>query len=161
MNEFIETFKCIVKSVLESCPDIKYEWMSDPDEQKETVIIHKESDTGFNIKLECFTYGIYPSVDDWDGAAWDVTCWELQDLQKEFGSFLRYLLSPDSELIVTYANDKPFKWNLRYPYYGKITDDMRKTIVFNWFGERKEIKFQNKYFPPNQSLNSTLKSSAN
>jgi hypothetical protein len=70
MSEFISAFKEVAEKVTWDCPSDKCEWTSEPNKPKETLTIHKLDENGFDVRLECESYGLYPFAGGWHGAPW-------------------------------------------------------------------------------------------
>ena len=103
----------------------------------------KINETGFNVGLEVFEYGVYPYADGWHGAPWDVTIWQLEELSKSIREFIRSTLTPVGCLEVHYSNDKPYKYILNHSFEGGLVADETGLFFFNWFGTRSQKFFIN------------------
>jgi hypothetical protein len=66
-----ETFFRIANAGLDANPRILHQWSSGH-RGKRTLRIPKADERGFDVTIECQTYGLYPSADEWHGAPWDV-----------------------------------------------------------------------------------------
>ena len=144
VSEFIEAFRSAATSVLAENPAIPVEWLSNP----VSLRVFPSSETGFEVRLVCETYGLYPYAGEWHGAPWDVTVWEPESLSRVVNEFLRSVLSPDSALEVHYSNGKPFKWILLHCYEGQKVSEETGLLFFNWFGRRSLRRFQNEWMAP-------------
>lgn len=150
MNEFITAFKQVATEILKNCPQDKYEWISEPDKPKETLKICKLDDNGFDIRLECESYGLYPFAEGWSGSPWDVTMSPIEEFKKEVNSFIRSILSSKSQLCVKYTNGKPYKWNLKYSLNDKNHNEEVGLTLYNYFGDKNERCFSNTHLETNK-----------
>jgi len=107
--------------------------------------IPKADDGGFDVTIDCQTYGLYPFAGDWHGAPWDVNTpkMSLDDICRDCLGFVRSLLCADSRLTVSYSNGRPFRWVLTYPVGGRSVNDRVGLLLFNYFGLRTTRGFQN------------------
>jgi len=141
VSEFIEAFRTAATAVLSENPVIRAEWLSNPVSLK----VHASSDSGFEVRLVCESYGLYPYAGEWHGAPWDAAVWKPTALSRAVTEFLKAVLSRDSALQVRYANGKPFKWVLHHRFEGKRVSDETGLLYYNWFGRRTTRTFQNEW----------------
>jgi hypothetical protein len=140
VSEFTETFRRAAQSVLDTCPRIEHEWQSPL-----TLKIAASSASGFDVKLVCESYGLYPYAGEWHGAPWDAAIWKSERLAAAVREFLQSVLSPAGELRVRYSNGRPYKWTLRYSFEGSVVSEETGLIFFNWFGRRSVKVFRNEW----------------
>jgi len=143
MTEFEETFRRAVTAVLAETAAIRHEWTAAP----LSLRIHPSSESGFDVKLVCESYGIYPYAGGWHGAPWDDGVWSAEALTAQLQEFLRSVLSPAGELEVRYANRSPYRWILRYSFQRNRVADEAGLLLFNWFGKRTRQTFRNEWLP--------------
>jgi hypothetical protein len=137
MNEFRDSFRRVSKEFL-SLLSVPGNLCSEHD--RDVLCVPSQKATGFEVKLECMDYGVYPSAEGWHGGCWDVTVWKPQDLERSLREFLASVLS-DAELEIFYSGSKPYKWVLHHTYEGQQVADETGLLFFNWFGRRShEIK---------------------
>ncbi|MCB0408113.1 MAG: hypothetical protein KDD34_07920 [Bdellovibrionales bacterium] len=153
MDSLPEIFFRKASDILKQYPELSFEW--NESSEKKTLKILKNENSGFDIEVECETYGLYPSADGWHGAAWDSTTpnTTFEELSEDCLGFVRSLLCSDSKLTVLFSNGKPYKWILSYPIDGSIVDDETGLILFNFFGKRTRVEFQNKVLPSREENN--------
>jgi len=144
MSDFIKAFRSAVESVLSDYPEVQVELISDNEKPKEVAIIKRIDNDGFNVTLECFSYGLYPSADGWIGAPWDVTVWGNSELEKSVREFLYSVLSTYGKLEIFYSNGKAYKWILHFKHEGERSFEIEKTTFYNWFGNKSSRVFQNR-----------------
>ncbi len=155
MSEFISAFKEVAEKVTRDCPSNKCEWTSEPNKPKETLTIHKLDENGFDVRLECESYGLYPFAGGWHGAPWDVTITSLDEFKKDAESFMRSILSPSSQLRIRYTNGRAYRWMLSYTLLGKPQIEEVGLFFYNYFGAKSERCFSNTHLPPNKSSERT------
>lgn len=146
MESLPDYFYVKANEKLKQHSELRFEWSHE--DSKKILKIFKNSDDGFDIKIECETYGLYPSVDGWHGAPWDSNVMEFEDMCQDCLGFIRSLLCTDSKLIVSYSNDKPYKWVLCYPFEDDTYEDETGLFFFNYFGRKSKMDFQNHSLPP-------------
>jgi hypothetical protein len=140
MSDFTETFRTAAQSFLDACPRIQYEWHSPL-----TLKIPASSPSGFDVKLVCESYGLYPYAGEWHGAPWDATIWRSDKLAVTVREFLQSVLSPAGGLRVRYSNGRPYKWTLQYSFEGSTVSEETGRVFFNWLGRRSEKVFRNEW----------------
>ena len=148
VTPFIDAFRLAAKDVLAECPELWHEWIDAPDRPKSTLLIPVPHEGGFEIRMECESYGLYPSAGPWQGAPWDVQAWSPDELHASVSEFLRSVLSTDSELVVMLASGVPYKWRFKYRYEGELAEEEGRRFFFNWFGTRTESSLRNSVLPP-------------
>lgn len=114
---------------------------------KKRLTIFKQRDTGFDVVVECETYGLYPFAGDWHGPAWEPMNERLDELCDEFMGFVRTLLCMDSKLQVMKAGGKPYKWSLTYRTEDGVETQTTGLFLFNYFGPRSKQVLQNDHLP--------------
>lgn len=154
MNLLPEVFFNRANGILQQSPEVKFQWIRNTAEQK-TLKILKNNNKGFDIEIQCETYGLYPIVDGWHGASWDSITpgMTIEEISDDCLGFVRSLLCADSKLTVWYSNNKPYKWVLSYPINGSILNEETGSFFFNYFGRRSRIEFQNSILPVREQKN--------
>src|SRR5204863_7361476 len=97
---------------------------------------------GFDVRLECLDYGVYPSAEGWHGGPWDVTVWKPEELERSLREFISSVLT-DAVLLVHESNGKPYKWVLEHQSEGERISDETGLFFFNWFGRRAQRRYSN------------------
>ena len=151
MELLTKTFFKRMTGFLEKYPQVHFEWTQNS--EKKNLKIFKSDESGFDIEINCESYGIYPAVDGWHGAPWDITVMEPEDICDGCLEFIRSLLCSDSKLTIYYSNKKPYRWVLSYPFDGNIIDDETGLFFFNYFGRRTKSEFQNMVLPVREEKN--------
>lgn len=105
----------------------------------------KFDETGFNVQLEVFNYGIYPYAEGWHGAPWDVTAWDLDGLKRSLQEFIHSVLTPAGHLGVYHSNGKAYKHVLHHAFEGSLVADETGLLFFNWLGRRSRKCFVNNH----------------
>ena len=148
-----DTFFEMAQRIIASYPALAHEWTSESS-CKRTLRFPAASPTGFDVVIEAETYGLYPYAGDWHGAPWDYNMprMSLAEISEDCLGFVRSLLSSDSSLQVSYANDRPYRWVLSYPFEGRRVSDRNGLLVFNYFGRRSVRTFQNQQLPPREEI---------
>jgi hypothetical protein len=143
-----DTFFRMAKAVLDGNPQISHQWSSGH-RGKRTLSIPKADDRGFDVTIECETYGLYPFADGWHGAPWDINTpkMSVEEICQDCLGFVRSLLCADAKLTVHYSNNRPFRWVLTYPFGGRPVSDRAGLFLFNYFGRRTTGEFQNHHLP--------------
>ena len=139
MNVFRETFRNTVEVATINMA-VPPQWEKSND--KDLVILPKQNPDGFEVRIECFDYGMYPYADGWHGGCWDVTVWEPKELKETLTEFITSIIN-DAVLTVNYSNHKPHKWALHYLDNGQRVFDETGLLLFNWFGKRTSRSFCN------------------
>jgi hypothetical protein len=146
-----DTFYQLARERLVKYPHIEHEWLGPDAKGKRVLSIPKGDDNGFDIRLVCEMYGLYPYAGDWHGAPWDVNTpnTTLEKICEDCLGFIRSILSPDGMLTVIYAGKKPRKWILSYPFpWGASrVNDETGLLFFNYFAPRSKRVFQNRHLP--------------
>ena len=153
--QFPDAFYRTASDVLARHPEIKHSWTFNEKKQRRELLIPKAEPTGFDVGVNCETYGLYPWAGDWVGAPWDVA--DPDPVEKRFEqvlALLRILISPESRLrrvskgriqagvFVDFVT--PTGWHGYLPDAGNL---------FAWFGERKETIYQNFHLPRRKDFN--------
>jgi hypothetical protein len=151
MNEFRETFRATANSLTDG---IIVPAIMDFGDDSDKLTIPAQNPNGFDIELECFDYGVYPtSSTGWHSGAWDVTVLKPKELEASLTEFIYSVLN-DAVLDIFYSNKKPHKWVLHLQFEGERIFDETGLILFNWLGKRNQISYSNGNKQPNQA-NST------
>jgi hypothetical protein len=111
---------------------------------RDLLVIPKQRPDGFEVRLECYDYGVYPSAGGWHGGCWDVTIWEPEELARSLREFISSVLT-DAVLLVHESNGKPYKWVLEHQYEGERVCSKTGFLFFNWFGRRAQRRYSNGY----------------
>jgi hypothetical protein len=149
-----DTFFEMAQQVIDRHPTLVHAWISGPS-GKRTLTFPAASPEGFNVTIQCETYGLYPSAGSWHGAPWDVNTsgMTISEICEDCLGFVRSALCTDSSLEVWYSNKRPFRWVLSYPLEGRLVSDRVGLLVFNYLGRRSVRRFQNSHLPPRESVN--------
>lgn len=140
MNVFREAFRRTVEDTTEKL-GVSPVW--EKTEDRDLVILPKQNPDGFEVRLECMDYGVYPVAEGWEGGCYDVTIWKPEDLSSSLMEFIKSVVS-DAELIVYYSNGKPYKWILHHPLFeGNEVFDETGSWLFNWFGKKTRKIYRN------------------
>lgn len=139
MNAFRETFRCVIEEMA-PMQGLKPVWTRGDD--LDVVVFPKQCPDGFEVRLECFDYGVYPLAEGWHSGAWDVTVWKPEELKRSLREFINSVVV-DAVLHVHESNGKPYKWVLEYQFEGKRISDETDLFFFNWFGRRTRKKYFN------------------
>jgi hypothetical protein len=131
-------------------PSLLHQWSGPDSKGKRVLYIPKAEDNGFDVRIECETYGIYPYADGWHGAPWDAPNSTLDAVCKDCLGFIRSVVSPEAVLTVMYAGTKPYKWILSYPWGETRTHDETGLLFFNYFARRQKRTLQNHHLPARQ-----------
>lgn len=148
MEDLPSEFERYAKRLLAGYPEVSTKWDSLAHDGKHLTIFRKD-ESGFDVVVEAYTYGLYPYAGDWHGPAWELvskeeTCGELCE---QFMGFVRSLLCEDSQLEVRYAGSWPYKWRLTYPTEDGFKTEETGLFIFNYFGARSQRIFQNHHLP--------------
>ena len=128
-TDFQQAFRDGAGEVLAYLDEDQYRWPT-----PNSLVVPASDDTGFEVRLVCESYGLYPFAGDWYGPPWDITVWTGQELRRAVMEFLGCVLSPDGKLVVRYSNDQPFKWILRFSSEGEWGESEMGLFFFNWLG---------------------------
>ena len=104
------------------------------------MVIPEQRKGGFSTRLDCFDYGVYPSVRGWHGGCWDITAVSPEELASEISGFVDSILN-DAILEIRYSNMKAYKWLLNYQIKGSRAREETGLLLFNWFGSRSVQRF--------------------
>jgi len=104
----------------------------------DVMYIPAQVPNGFDISLECFDYGVYPSSSvGWHGGSWDKTVIEPEELKKLIPEFIDSILN-NAVLEVVSSNGRAFKWRLNVDCDGQRDWVEMGLLFFNWFGRRSK-----------------------
>jgi hypothetical protein len=148
-----DTFFEMAQRVIANYPALAHQWTCEPS-GKRTLKFPAASATGFDVTIEAETYGLYPYAGDWHGAPWDCSTPRMSFAQiaEDCLGFVRSLLCSDSSLQVFYANERPYRWVLNYPFEGRRVSARTGLLVFNYFGRRSVRAFQNQQLRPREAI---------
>lgn len=146
MEHLPTIFEKYAKEVLAESAGIESVWEIRDGGDKRILTIKKENTSGFDVVVECETYGLYPFAGGWHGPAWELFSRDetFLDLSAQFMGFIRSLLCEDSKLEVRYTGEKPYKWILTYPLEEGTEFVETGLIFYNYLGKRSSKVFQNK-----------------
>jgi hypothetical protein len=146
-----DTFFRVAEGALSGHPTVRHQWSSGP-RGKRTLTIPRADEAGFDVTIQCETYGLFPFAGHWHGAPWDANTpgRSLEDVAKDCLGFVRSLICADSRLTVHYANARPFRWVLQYPFGNRRVEDRVGLFIFNYFGHRTVRELQNRHLPPRE-----------
>lgn len=139
MNEFRNAFREAVKTATKNIA-VRFIFISGT--KNDLLTIPKQNENGFEILLECMDYGVYSSIDRWNGGCWDVTGWEPDELKKSLSEFISSILS-DAIFEIHYSNGKPYKWILHHIFEGEPISTKHNLLFYNWFGKKTSRLFSN------------------
>jgi len=154
MEHLPTSFEKFAKKKLATPMHISCDWETLNNGDKRRLVIKKQKNDGFDIVVECETYGLYPFAGEWHGPAWEWFREEsLEEFFEEFMGFIRTLLSKDAMLEVRYSGKRPYKWRLTYET--EQGQERRETglIIYNYFGSRSTQVFQNDQLPQRYGRN--------
>jgi hypothetical protein len=145
-----DIFHHLATQRLAAHPGLAHEWSGPDHKGKRILIIPEVEESGFDIRIDCETYGLYPYAGGWHGAPWDADRPKatLEEICEDCLGFIRSVVSPEAVLTVTYAGAKPIRWVLSYPWRGTRTNDETGLLLFNYFAPRQRRIFQNHHLPP-------------
>ena len=134
-------------------PNLAHHWSGPESSGKRVLHLPKQDTSGFDIRIECEPYGLYPYAGDWHGATWDANApnTTIEEQCEQCLGFVRSLLCPDSKLSVTFAGTKPIKWVLTYPIESQIQNEETGLLLFNYFVRRHTVVYQNHHLPSRAS----------
>lgn len=151
MESLPDTFFRMATARLGEHPSPALHW-SGPDQNRKRILdIPKAREDGFDVRIECETYGLYPYAGRWHGAPWDAphdADTTNEGLCEDCLGFVRSVLCPDSTLTVFFASGDPYKWILTYPWNGTRMNEETGSLFFNYFGRRERRVFRNQHLPP-------------
>ena len=130
-------------------PTLRHEWSGPDGKGKRVLFVPKSNDNGFDVRIECEAFGLYPYADGWHGAPWDVNTpnTTLEAICDDCLGFLRSVVSPEAVLTVKYAGTKPYRWTLSYPWGEARTNDETGLLFFNYLARRQTRMLQNHHLP--------------
>jgi len=139
VNEFRAAFREVVRNATRG---LATSAVLESTEERDLLIVPQQREKGFEFRLECFDYGVYPTAAGWRGGCWDVTVYTADNLREALDAFLKSLLN-DAVLEVRLSNARPYKWILHYCFDGARVADETGRVLFNWFGRRSTERFSN------------------
>lgn len=149
-----DTFFRMTTEWLSAHPHLSPQWLGPEKDGKRTLRIPKADEQGFDVTIECESYGLYPFCDGWHGAPWDAphdSKTTDEGVCEDCLRFLHLILCPDATLTVWYTSGKPYKWVLSYPWRGHRANDDARSLFFNYFGRREKRMFQNRHLPSRET----------
>ena len=150
MTSLPDTFFRMASAKLSDYPSIKTRWSGPERDGKRILLIPKADDRGFDVTIECETYGLYPFANGWHGAPWDAphdSKTTAEEICEDCLGFLRSVLCPDATLTVWYTAGKPYKWILSYPWGDTRLNDETGSLFYNYLGRRESRMFHNRHLP--------------
>ena len=149
-----DTFFRMALARLEEYPHLKHRWSGPEKGGRRILQIPKADEDGFDVTIECETYGLYPFADGWHGAPWDAprnSKTTNEEVCEDCLGFVRSVLCPDATLTVWYTSGKAYRWILSYPWGNTRSNDETGSLFFNYFGHRERRVFQNRHLPPRET----------
>jgi hypothetical protein len=146
--KYPDTFFRVASTILERHPEVRHQWSFDEKKQNRKLIIPKVEDSGFDVGVNCETYGLYPWAGDWSGPCWDINTPKttLEEMSEEVLALLRILLSPESRLGILYRGNRKSKLILEFATpTGWHVHDKHGVNFLAWFGEKKTKVCQNSH----------------
>jgi hypothetical protein len=150
-KDFLELFPPLAEKALARYPQLSWNWQNET--LRKTLSIAQQSRSGFEVKVVCEAYGLYPVAGDWHGPPWDITSPDATTAEKcdRCLEFLLDLLTTNTRLRILTANGKPYRWHLEHSENGgwKTFEEMG-LLLFNYFGRRSELVLQNDQISPKE-----------
>ena len=146
MPQLLEAFRNLAEARL-SEDRVAHEWHAL--ESKTLLVLPAASIGGFEVRVECETYGLYVYAEGWHGAPFEIgplTPTPVETAANCLG-FVRTLLSQDSLLRVTYAGSKPVRWRLSYATDTGTEQEEVGLLLFNFLAPRTQRTLVNKQLP--------------
>ena len=147
MPQLIDAFRALAEPRLSEEHHLAHEWQKLT--SKTVLLVPAGSTTGFDVRVECETYGLYVYADGWHGAPFEVgslTSTPEETAENCLG-FVRTLLSEDSSLLITYAGSKPIRWRLTYATETGQEQEETGLLVFNYLAPRSQRTLVNRHLP--------------
>ena len=72
MEHLPTIFEKYAKEALAASPEIDAKWVIRDGGDKKILTIKKQNSLGFDVVVECETYGLYPYAGEWHGPAWEL-----------------------------------------------------------------------------------------
>jgi hypothetical protein len=144
MPQLIEAFRAVAEPRFEA-ERIAHGWQTLG--SKTVLLVPATLTTGFDVRVECESYGLYVYAGGWHGAPFEVgplTATPRETAENCLG-FVLTLLSEDSELLVTYAGAKPIRWRLSYATEGGRESAETGLLVFNFLAPRMQRTLVNRH----------------
>ena len=148
-----DVFERMARHALAGESSLVYRWdLITP--TKRALVFPKQCVSGFEVRAEAETYGLYAFAEGWHSPAWDVNTpgWSLEDMASEFLGFLRTLLSPDASLQVHLAGGHPHTWVLNYMTEQGLQSEKTGLLLFRFWGAREIVTRQNTMLPSRYQL---------
>jgi hypothetical protein len=146
MPQLIDAFRELAEARL-SEGHVAHEWREM--ESKTVLVVPAESDSGFEVRVECESYGLYVYAEGWHGAPFETgpLTPTPSDTAGNCLGFVRTLLSEDSALQVTYAGTKPIRWRLTYATDTGTEQEDVGLLLFNYLAQRTQRTLVNTQLP--------------
>jgi hypothetical protein len=146
MPQLINAFRALAEQRL-NAEAIAHEWQTV--DSKTVLHVPGESPSGFDVRVECETSGLYVHADGWHGAPFEVgpITSTPQDTAENCLGFMRTLLSEDSSLLITYAGSRPIRWRLSYATEAGEEREETGLLIFNFLAPRSQRILVNKHLP--------------
>ena len=147
MPPLLEAFRLLAELRL-NADGIAHEWHASY--SKAVLLLPAASQSGFEVRVECETYGLHVYADGWHGTPFEMGAVSStpEATAENCLGFVRTLLSEDSSLLVTYAGSKPIRWQLRYKTDVGEEQEEVGLLVFNFLAPRTQRTLVNRHLPP-------------
>jgi hypothetical protein len=146
MPQLLQAFRALAESRLTES-SVSHDWRTFG--SKDVLVLPAAADSGFEIRVECESYGLYVYADGWHGAPFEVgpLTRTPEDTAANCLGFVRTLLSRDSALRVTYAGSKPVRWQLSYATDTGTQREETGLLLFNYLAPRTHRTLVNNQLP--------------
>jgi hypothetical protein len=147
MPALVDAFRRLADERLLQSPGVAHEWSTSSN--RIVLLLPPSSPEGFEVRVECESYGLYVHAEGWHGAPFGLGSLTVtpEATAENCLGFVRTLLSADSSLTVRYAGAKPFKWVLSYATDSGVEREEMGLLVFNYLGRRSTRTLQNGQLP--------------
>lgn len=152
-----DAFFSLASSRLLDQPQVSHRWSVSEPGGKRVLDIPPTCESGFSVRVECESYGLYVYADGWHGAPFEcgpVTGTPEATAENCLG-FVRTLLCADCTLEVFYAGSKPHRWVLTYATDSGIEREETGLIIYNYFGVKSKRVLQNRQLTPRHAQDAT------
>jgi hypothetical protein len=150
MPSLPEAFFVLASARLGGRAPVAHRWSGPESDGKRVLEVPAAAESGFSVRVECETYGLYVYAEGWHGSPFEcgpVTATPEETAENCLG-FVRTLLCADSSLEVSYAGAKPYRWVLKYATDNGAEQEEMGLLVYNYFGSRSKRVLQNNHLPP-------------
>jgi hypothetical protein len=145
-----EAFFALASARLRESPQVVHHWSDPAADGKRVLEVPSSGESGFLVRVECETYGLYVYADGWHGSPFE--CGPVTETPEATAEnclgFVRSLLCADSSLVVFYAGNRPYRWVLSYATDGGDEREETGLLVYNYFGPKSKRVLQNEHLPP-------------